>query len=187
MTLRACSAAGLALLANAASARRADIPRRARHSTPPKIDGILDDEAWAQVRRCRRTTGSRTTESRRQDAGRLQTDVRIAYDDRNVYFAFHCFDNEPGEDPHQRRQARRRVQRRLDRDEPRFRGHRPGGVSPVLQSERAARWTRSTRPRPASSSTPTWSGSAPPRPPATATSSRCRSRCRRCASPAATR
>ena len=34
-----------------------------------------------------------------------KTDVRIAYDDRNVYFAFHCFDNEPDEDPHQRRQA----------------------------------------------------------------------------------
>ena len=25
-----------------------------------------------------------------------KTDVRIAYDDRNLYFAFHCFDNEPG-------------------------------------------------------------------------------------------
>jgi hypothetical protein len=25
-----------------------------------------------------------------------KTDVRIAYDDRNIYFAFHCFDNEPG-------------------------------------------------------------------------------------------
>ena len=25
----------------------------------------------------------------------LRTEVRIAYDDRNIYFAFHCFDNEP--------------------------------------------------------------------------------------------
>jgi hypothetical protein len=25
-----------------------------------------------------------------------KTDVRVAYDDRNIYFAFHCFDNEPG-------------------------------------------------------------------------------------------
>ena len=24
-----------------------------------------------------------------------KTEVRIAYDDRNIYFAFHCFDNEP--------------------------------------------------------------------------------------------
>jgi hypothetical protein len=24
-----------------------------------------------------------------------RTDVRIAYDDRNIYFAFHCFDDEP--------------------------------------------------------------------------------------------
>ena len=24
-----------------------------------------------------------------------KTDVRITYDDRNIYFAFHCFDNEP--------------------------------------------------------------------------------------------
>ena len=34
--------------------------------------------------------------SRRQDAGRLSDGRRaIAYDDRNIYFAFHCFDNEP--------------------------------------------------------------------------------------------
>src|SRR6185436_18607085 len=25
-----------------------------------------------------------------------KTEVRITYDDRNIYFAFHCFDNEPG-------------------------------------------------------------------------------------------
>src|SRR5207237_8335237 len=25
----------------------------------------------------------------------LRTEVRIAYDDRNIYFAFHCFDTEP--------------------------------------------------------------------------------------------
>src|SRR5262249_18351689 len=25
----------------------------------------------------------------------LRTEVRIAYDDRNLYFAFHCFDSEP--------------------------------------------------------------------------------------------
>ena len=25
----------------------------------------------------------------------FRTEVRVAYDDRNIYFAFHCFDDEP--------------------------------------------------------------------------------------------
>ena len=68
------------------------VPRAAE---PPKIDGILDDDVWQQepmvlgdwisynpLRGDKMPTG-------------LRTEVRIAYDDRDIYFAFHCFDNEP--------------------------------------------------------------------------------------------
>ena len=116
----------------------------------------------------------------------FRTEVRIAYDDRNIYFAFHCFDNEPDK-------IRTTISRRDNAfnddwiaHEPRLGRHRPDRVSPVRQPERQSRWMRSTRRRPASSSMPTSSGTAPARSPATATSSRCGCRCRRCDSPAAT-
>jgi hypothetical protein len=68
-----------------------------RTATPPNVDGVLDDAAWAQV--APMPTGdwvsyNPTRGDRMPDAYR--TDIRIAYDDRNVYFAFHCFDDEPG-------------------------------------------------------------------------------------------
>ena len=67
-----------------------------RTATPPNIDGVLDDAAWAQV--APMPTGDWVSYNpnrgdRMPDAYR--TDVRIAYDDRNIYFAFHCFDDEP--------------------------------------------------------------------------------------------
>ena len=66
-----------------------------RASEPPKLDGILDDQVWTQPPM---PTGPWVSYNpnrgdRMPDA--YKTDVRIAYDDRNVYFAFHCFDNEP--------------------------------------------------------------------------------------------
>ena len=92
-----------------------------------------------------------------------------------------------GQDPHHRQPARQRLQRRLDRHEPRFGRHRPDGLSPVLEPERhpdgcaqhlgvgrAVRRRRGLVQR-----------RQDHRP--TATSSRSRCRCRRCGSRAATR
>jgi hypothetical protein len=67
-----------------------------RIAPPLNIDGVLDDAAWTQV--APMPTGdwvshNPTRGDRMPDAYR--TDVRIAYDDRNIYFAFHCFDDEP--------------------------------------------------------------------------------------------
>ena len=67
-----------------------------RTATQPNIDGVLDDAAWAQV--APMPTGDWVSYNpnrgdRMPDAYR--TDVRITYDDRNIYFAFHCFDDEP--------------------------------------------------------------------------------------------
>ena len=57
------------------------------------IDGNLGDEAWL---------GSPldlgewvSYNPLRGEKVPTRTEVRIVYDDRNIYFAFHCFDNEP--------------------------------------------------------------------------------------------
>jgi hypothetical protein len=68
-----------------------------RVTSAPKIDGILDDEAW-KVEPLTMTPDQWVSYNPvRGDKmpAEYRTDVRITYDDRNVYFAFHCFDNEP--------------------------------------------------------------------------------------------
>ncbi|HEX6162685.1 MAG TPA: DUF5916 domain-containing protein [Vicinamibacterales bacterium] len=95
--MRAIAIAAIVLSSAApAAAQIADIPA-SRITTPPKIDGILDDEAWQiaplpmtieQWKSYNPNRGDQMPEA-------FRTEVRVAYDDRNVYFAFHCFDNEP--------------------------------------------------------------------------------------------
>jgi len=90
-------AAFVLLMATAAVAQpAADIPI-IRASVAPKIDGILDDEAWKiaplpmtfdQWVSYGPVRGDKMPEV-------FRTEVRVTYDDRNVYFAFHCSDNEP--------------------------------------------------------------------------------------------
>ena len=60
----------------------------------PVIDGRLDDEAWQAGRVF---TDFLTI---KPDYGRdpsERTEVRITYDRKTLYFAFHCFDREPGQ------------------------------------------------------------------------------------------
>jgi uncharacterized protein DUF5916/cellulose/xylan binding protein with CBM9 domain len=61
---------------------------------PPKIDGDLGDDVWdddplslGDWISYDPIYGERMTQ---------RTEVRVAYDDRNLYFSFHCFDTEPG-------------------------------------------------------------------------------------------
>jgi hypothetical protein len=86
----------LALTAYAADSLPAqDRPefRVARTAAPPKIDGDLSDEAW---RAAPLPLGEWVSYNPlRGDKGQERTDVRIAFDDRHIYFAFHCFDTEP--------------------------------------------------------------------------------------------
>ena len=61
--------------------------------TPPVIDGRLDDPVWAVAPS---ESGFKTW---RPDFGKdmqQKTVVYYAYDRENLYFAFHCFDSEPG-------------------------------------------------------------------------------------------
>ena len=67
-----------------------------RTSDAPKIDGVLDDAAWAQVAPMPTGEWKSYNPNRGDDMpDAYKTDVRITYDDRNIYFAFHCYDNEP--------------------------------------------------------------------------------------------
>ena len=70
--------------------------RVTRTDTAPKIDGVLDDAAWAQIAAMPTGQWKSYNPNRGDDMpAAYKTDVRITYDDRNVYFAFHCFDDEP--------------------------------------------------------------------------------------------
>ena len=66
-----------------------------RVATPPKIDGALDDEAWTQTPLALNEWISYQPNRGDKMPPQFRTDVRIAYDDRNIYFAFHCFDDDP--------------------------------------------------------------------------------------------
>lgn len=91
------AAAILCVFASTHASAQAPSPYRVtRTATPPKIDGVLDDAAWKAV--APMATGqwvSYNPNRGDQMPDSYRTEVRISYDDRNVYFAFHCFDNEP--------------------------------------------------------------------------------------------
>ena len=70
-----------------------------RTTAPPKMDGILDDEVWKRAPLAMPAGGWVSYDPVRGDqmSNDYRTEVRIAYDDRNIYFAFHCFDNDPSQ------------------------------------------------------------------------------------------
>src|SRR5688572_439901 len=65
----------------------------ARTTEPPGIDGDLNDDAWQREP----LPLSDWTAYNPLRGGRMEqrTDVRIAHDDRYIYFAFQCFDDQP--------------------------------------------------------------------------------------------
>ena len=66
-----------------------------RAAQPPVIDGVLEDEVW---KRAALPLGEwlsyQPNRGDKMPAG-LRTEVKIAYDERNIYLAIHCFDDEP--------------------------------------------------------------------------------------------
>src|SRR5205807_1030318 len=66
----------------------------ARHAdVPPKIDGVLDDEAWSGAPLPLEAWVSYNP--MRGERASEQTRVWVAYDNHALYFAFKCFDTEP--------------------------------------------------------------------------------------------
>ncbi|MCK8521784.1 carbohydrate binding family 9 domain-containing protein [Aquimarina sp. D1M17] len=59
---------------------------------PPKIDGIINDEAWDLVR----WSGNYVEWSPDENTEpSYQSKLKILYDEKNIYVAFRCYDNEP--------------------------------------------------------------------------------------------
>ncbi|HEV3214568.1 MAG TPA: DUF5916 domain-containing protein [Vicinamibacterales bacterium] len=67
--------------------------RARRVDVPPRIDGVLDDDAWSGAPLPLDTWVSYNP-MRGQRASE-QTKVWVAYDDHAIYFAFKCFDTQP--------------------------------------------------------------------------------------------
>ena len=81
------------VLADALCAQGRPQFRVTRTEAPPQVDGSLEDAVWngdpldlGQWISYNPIYG---------EPGAFRTEVRITYDDRNLYFAFHCLDEEP--------------------------------------------------------------------------------------------
>ena len=94
--IRALGIAVLALFLSETASAQDTAFRATRVTEPPTVDGVLDDAAWTQVA-VMPNDGWASYNPNRGDKmpDAYRTEVRVAYDDRNIYFAFHCFDNEP--------------------------------------------------------------------------------------------
>src|SRR4030095_5334287 len=58
-----------------------------------KIDGRLDEPAWSQAAPA---ADFRQQETNEGEAAKEKTDVRLLFDDKNLYVGVHAFDSEPG-------------------------------------------------------------------------------------------
>ncbi len=93
--VRMLSAAPALLLALADPATGQERPRidPVRATEPPAIDGRLDDAVWQTA--SLPETDWLTYNPLNGDRIPQRTEVRVAYDDRNLYFSFRCLDPEP--------------------------------------------------------------------------------------------
>ena len=66
-----------------------------RAAQPPIIDGALNDEVWQRAALPLGEWLSYQPNRGDKMPAELRTEVKIAYDDRNIYLAIHCFDHEP--------------------------------------------------------------------------------------------
>ena len=91
VTLLASTAVQATPAPSAAPARPEIAPVRV--TSPPAIDGVLEDEAWKAA--VLPLTDWLTYNPLNGDRIAQTTEVRAVYDDRFLYFAFHCVDPEP--------------------------------------------------------------------------------------------
>ncbi len=76
-----------AILHPEARATRIDV------SEAPTIDGDLSDAIWAKAQAI--PDNFRQVEANRADAGSERSEVRILYDENNLYFSIHAYDDQP--------------------------------------------------------------------------------------------
>ncbi len=68
------------------------VPVLVMAATPPVVDGVLDDAAWAAGLKY---DGFKTFKPDYGKDASQRTEAYVAYDAENFYFAFRCFDSEP--------------------------------------------------------------------------------------------
>jgi hypothetical protein len=101
-TIRTLAAAFAVLAAASAVPAAANVAVRdgrtvldlVRTAAPPRVDGVLDDEAWKTPPLD--LAGWVTYNPVSGQTIPQTTEVRVSYDDAGLYFAFHCIDPEPG-------------------------------------------------------------------------------------------
>jgi hypothetical protein len=93
LRIAVAAAALLAGLTTPLGAQERPLLQAHRVTIAPKIDGVLDDEAWLGPPLDLGTWISYNPA--RGDTGPERTEVRVAYDDRYIYFAFHCISDDP--------------------------------------------------------------------------------------------
>jgi hypothetical protein len=69
-----------------------------RISTPPVIDGVLNDEAWVNADVAKDFVMFRPT-SGTPERENQKTEVRVVYDDEAIYFGAHLYDDQPDQIP----------------------------------------------------------------------------------------
>ena len=128
-------------------------------TTPPKLDGVLDDEAWSGDPLPLDTWMSYNP--MRGEAAAEKTQVWMAYDDEAHLLRVPLPRHAARKNPHDHQPPRQRVRRRLGRRQPRLEPRRPAGLSPVRQPERHPDGRAAERQRAAKTSRPTGCGRAP--------------------------
>jgi hypothetical protein len=84
---------GATSAASAPGARAGEtVPALTKAATPPVIDGVLDDAAWAAGLKF---DAFKTLKPDYGKEASQKTESYIAYDAENFYFAFRCYDSEP--------------------------------------------------------------------------------------------
>jgi len=82
-------------LAVTAKGQREDDPKRVRAyrvEEPPTLDGLVTEEMWQRLEPAAQFTQQNPVEGAPATEA---TEVRVAFDDKNLYFGIICFDSEP--------------------------------------------------------------------------------------------
>ena len=66
--------------------------RAVRITSPPRIDGVLDEEVYTQVQAL---SDFIQTEPREGEPATEKTEAWLLYDDRNIYISFRCWESHP--------------------------------------------------------------------------------------------
>src|SRR5207244_11987738 len=91
LVLAACVASASGVVGQTAS--ESPRVRALRVTEPIKIDGHLDEPAWAQAEAA---TDFRMQKPKEGAPASERTEVRVLYDEKKIYFGIRAFDSEPG-------------------------------------------------------------------------------------------